>query len=307
MQVYYGTDSLPAFQNAVLTIGTFDGVHNGHQKIINALLLEANRINGESVIITFDPHPRKIVHPDQPLQLINTLEEKIILLQKTGIGHLVIVAFTEAFAQLSAADYIGQFLIKNFKPATIIIGYDHHFGKNREGNYQLLDAEKEKWGYRLIEIPPHILSEITISSTKIRNALWEGKVEIANQLLGYSFFFSGTVVKGDAIGRTLGYPTANLENDDSDKISLGDGVYAVYAQVKGIKRKGMLSIGTRPTLTDPTRKTEVYLFDFNESIYGADMRVSVCHFLRKQVRFDSLDILMEQMKKDEAKAVDLLR
>lgn len=305
MQVYHGINALPPFKNAVLTIGTFDGVHYGHQIIIDALINEAKRIGGESIIITFDPHPRKIVQPHIPLQLINTLNEKIKLLKNKGIEHLVIVPFTEEFATLSAAEYIEHFLVKNFSPHCIIIGYDHHFGKNREGNFQLLDSEKGKWGYRLIEIPEHVLSQITISSTKIRNALLEGNIEVANKLLGYPFFFSGKVVKGDAIGRTLGYPTANLESNDEGKISIAEGVYAVYAKVDGDKMRGLLSVGTRPTLADSSRKIEVYLLGFNGDIYGAEMTVTVIQFLRKQAKFETLELLTEQMKKDETQAIQI--
>lgn len=302
MQVYYGIDALPKFKNAVITIGTFDGVHHGHQIVISALRNEAKRINGVSVIITFDPHPRKIVQPHTQLQLINTLDEKIGLLEKKEVDYLVVVPFTPEFAALSAAEYVQQFIVEKFSPAAIIIGYDHHFGKNREGNFQLLQSEQERWGFRLIEIPPHVLSQITISSTKIRDALSAGNVQVANQLLGYNFFFNGTVVKGDAIGRKLGYPTANLLLSDSDKICIADGVYAVYATVNGHTEKGLLSIGTRPTLKNKERKIEVYLIGFNEEIYGARLTVTVVYFLRKQVKFESLELLKEQMKKDEFEA-----
>ena len=306
MQVYYGINALPKFKNAVLSIGTFDGVHHGHQIVLDALRNEATRIDGTSVIITFDPHPRKIVQPDTPLQLINNLDEKIDLLDKKSIDCMVVVPFTPEFSEQSAAEYIEHFLVQNFSPAAIIIGYDHHFGKNREGNFNLLQSEKEKWKFKLIEIPPHVLSQITISSTKIRNALLDGNIGIANQLLGYIFFFSGQVIKGDAIGRTLGYPTANLKISDPDKILIADGVYAVIAAVNGIEKRGLLSIGTRPTLIDSERKIEVFLMDFNEDIYGAEMKVSVFHFLRKQEKFETLELLMEQMEKDEEQAIQLL-
>lgn len=306
MQVYYRIEDLPAFKNAVITIGTFDGVHHGHQTIIDALTQKARAIGGESVIITFDPHPRKIVQPDHSLQLINTLPEKISLLEKKGIDNLVVVPFTKEFAQLNARDYIEQFLVRSFSPACIIIGYDHHFGKNRAGNFALLDKEKNKWNYELIEIPKHVLAEIAVSSTKIRTALSNSDISTANRLLGYSYFFSGRVIKGDQIGRTLGYPTANLEYLDEDKIRLGSGVYAVTAMVNGLEKKGMLSIGTRPTLKDSITRTEVFLFDFDQTIYGEIMQVYVHHFLRHQEKFDSLEELKKQMEQDGARAIELL-
>ena len=228
MQVHRLIENLPLFKKAVITIGTFDGVHEGHKKIINALIGEAKRVDGESVIITFDPHPRKIVNPDQPLQLINTLDEKIELLSRAGIDHLVVIPFTKQFAEQSAEEYIRNFLIGNFHPHTIIIGYDHHFGKGRSGNYKLLEEKAAVFNYHLVEIPKHILDEIGVSSTKIRNALLQSNIEIANKLLGYHFFFEGRVIEGDKLGRKLGFPTANLKYTDPDKIHLGHGVYAAY-------------------------------------------------------------------------------
>ncbi len=299
MQVHYDINQLPHFKNAVITIGTFDGVHTGHQKIISALLEESMRINGESIIITFHPHPRKIVQPLSSLQLINTLDEKISLLSAKGIQHLVVMPFTEAFADLSAEEYIEHFLIANFHPHSIIIGYDHHFGKDRKGNLSLLEKQQTKWNYHLVEIPKHVLNEISISSTKIRNALTESNVAIANNLLGYFFFFEGKIVEGDKIGRSLGFPTANLVYTDADKIHLGEGVYAVYVVVKNIRKKGMLSIGKRPTLNDIKEKVEVNIFDFNEEIYGSIIKVSVISFLRTQEKYDSLEQLKNQIVSDK--------
>jgi riboflavin kinase/FMN adenylyltransferase len=306
MQVHYDINQLPQFKNAVITIGTFDGVHNGHQKIIDALLEESMRINGESIIITFHPHPRKIVQPLSSLQLINTLDEKISLLAAKGIQHLVVMPFTEAFSELSAEEYIEHFLIANFHPHSIIIGYDHHFGKGRKGNLSLLEKQQTKWNYHLVEIPKHVLNEISISSTKIRNAITESNVAIANNLLGYCFFFEGKVVEGDKIGRSLGFPTANLVYTDADKIHLGQGVYAVYVVVKNIRKKGMLSIGKRPTLNDIKEKVEVNIFDFNEEIYGSIIKVSVISFLRKQEKYDSLEKLKNQIESDKENALNAI-
>jgi riboflavin kinase/FMN adenylyltransferase len=306
MQVHRGISDLPSFKNAVITIGTFDGVHEGHKKIIRALSEEARKAGGESVIISFDPHPRKIVNPGKPLQLINTLDEKIELLSNTGIEHLVIVPFTHKFSELTAEQYIRDFLIGHFHPHTIIIGYDHHFGKGRRGNYKLLEEQAPIYQYRLLEIPKHVLDEIGVSSTKIRNALIDSKVETANKLLGYEFFFEGRVIEGDKLGRKLGYPTANLEYMDPEKIRLGHGVFAVYVKINREFKKGMLSIGTRPTITHSDERIEVHIFDFDREIYGENMTVCVKHFLREQEKYHSLDQLVEQLHRDKDNSLRVL-
>lgn len=303
MQVHRSISELPRFRNAVITIGTFDGVHEGHRTIIAALKEEAQRTGGESVIITFHPHPRKIVQHDSSLQLINTLEEKTELLSRQGIDHLVVVPFTAEFSEQSAESYIEYFLVNRFHPKVIIIGYDHHFGKDRRGNFHLLQEQAAHWGYRLIEIPRHVIDEIGISSTKIRKALLECDTETANLLLGYDFFFEGRVVHGDALGRQLGYPTANLEYTDPQKIHPGHGVYAVYVDVQGERKKGMLSIGNRPTLERSEEKVEVNIFDFDKNIYGETIRITIKKFLRPQEKYSSLEELTAQLAKDREESV----
>ena len=306
MQVHRSIDDLPQFKNAVVTIGTFDGVHLGHQKIITALKEEAKEVDGESVVITFHPHPKKVVDNSTQQYLINTLDEKIDLLQQQQIDHLVIIPFSVAFSELSANDYIKDFLVKKFSPSTIIIGYDHRFGKHRTGNFHLLEEKAEEFGYRLIEIPKHVLDEIGISSTKIRTALLHSHIETANKLLGYTFFFEGKVVEGDKIGRQLGYPTANLEYTDKDKIHLAEGVYAVYVQIGSEMKKGMLSIGKRPTLNDTVEKIEVNIFNFDGNLYGKCIKVMVKAFLRHQVKYNNLEELTAQLKKDKMASIDVL-
>jgi riboflavin kinase/FMN adenylyltransferase len=306
MHVHRSLDTLPQFRNAVITIGTFDGVHLGHQKIIDALLAEADKVNGESVIITFHPHPRKVVHPHESLQLINTLEERIELLNSKNIDHLVIVPFTKEYSEQNADAYIQNFLIAHFHPHTIIIGYDHRFGKNRSGDFRLLEEKGPIYNYRLLEVPKHLLNEIEISSTKIRNALLGSNVEKANNLLGYDFFFEGTVTEGDKLGRQLGFPTANLVYTDVDKIHLSEGVYAVYVQTEGVQKKGMLSIGKRPTLNDNTEKVEVNIFDFDAGLYGKTIRLTVKKFLREQIKYSSLEELKAQMTLDKLESLKVL-
>ena len=306
MQVHSSVENLPPFIRSVITIGTFDGVHTGHQKIIQALVVEARRVNGESIIITFHPHPRKIIIPNQRLELLTTLEEKIEILSAAGIDHLVVVPFTLPFAEQTAEAYLKDFLVGRFHPHSIIIGYDHHFGKNRKGNFQFLEQNAEPYNYKLIEIPVLVLEEISVSSTKIRQAIHYCQVEIAKALLGYSFFFSGTVTTGDKFGRELGYPTANLQYADMDKIELGHGVYAVYVVIDGVQKNGMLSIGNRPTLTGSGEKIEVNIFDWEKEIYGTIIKVIVPYFLRAQEKYDSLDALKNQLHKDKEASLKLL-
>jgi riboflavin kinase / FMN adenylyltransferase len=316
MQVHKALDQIPLFRNAVVTIGTFDGVHNGHRQIIDKMKAEAARIDGETVIITFHPHPRKVVSSTiLGIRLINTLDERIELLEQLGIDHLVVVPFTEAFANQQADEYVQKFLVERFSPHTVIIGYDHRFGKDRKGDYLLLEKLSPIYNYRLEEIPRHVLDEIGISSTKIREALLEGKIANAERLLGYLFFFSGTVMHGDKIGRTLGYPTANIRMTEEEKIVPGNGIYAVYAELltdghrplaNGKRLKGMMSIGFRPTVDGKKKVIEVNLFDFGEEIYDRVLRVYVKKYLREEVKFDSLEALVKQIDRDKVDSLGVL-
>jgi riboflavin kinase/FMN adenylyltransferase len=317
MQVHRDIKNLPAFRNAVVTIGTFDGVHIGHRKVIDRLKSEAKAINGETIIITFHPHPRKVISSAiLGVRLINTLDEKIELLENLGIDHLVVVPFTDAFANQPAEDYVKNFLISKFHPHTIIIGYDHRYGKDRKGDYLLLEKMASECNYNLKEIPKQMLDEISISSTKIREALLEGKIEVADKLLGYEFFFSGTVVHGDKLGRKLGYPTANLKIMDEEKIIPGNGIYAVYAQVNGqwaidnqknqSLYKGMMSIGFRPTVDGSKRVVEVNIFDFNKEIYDRTLKVFVKKYLREEIKFDGLEELVKQIDQDKIESLKVL-
>lgn len=307
MQIHRDINNLPAFRNAVITIGTFDGVHLGHKKIIDHLKAEAAHAGGESVIITFHPHPRKVVSSViTGVRLINTLSERVELLEKTGIDHLVIVPFTDYFANQTADEYIRDFLVDKFRPHTIIIGYDHRFGKDRTGDYKMMEEKSPLYHYQLKEIPEHLLNTVKVSSTNIRNAILHGNIEEANSFLGYDFFFEGEVIHGDKIGRTIGYPTANLKSTDDEKISLGDGIYAVYATVDGQTYKGMMSIGFRPTVNGKLRVTEVNIFDFNSEIYGQTIRITVMKYLRSEVKFDGLEALKLQLHKDKEESLACL-
>ena len=325
MQVHRDIDNLPVFNNAVITIGTFDGVHVGHRQIINKLKVEAIKITGESVIITFHPHPRKVISSAiLGVRLINTLDEKIEVLSGLGIDHLVIVPFTDAFANQPAEEYIRNFLFEKFHPETIIIGYDHRFGRERLGDYKLMEKMAPQLGFKIKEIPKHILDEIAISSTNIREAVLHNDIEMANKLLGYTFFFEGEVVHGNKLGRQLGYPTANLKANDPEKIIPGDGIYAVYVSIKkdlpteetvtevnsfpigDVQYKGMMSIGFRPTVDGKKRVIEVNVFDFNKDIYGKTMRVYVRKFLRAEVKFNTLEELVKQIDQDKIDSLQVL-
>jgi riboflavin kinase/FMN adenylyltransferase len=307
MQVHRDIDRLPSFRNAVITIGTFDGVHMGHRQVIEKLKQEAKAAGGETVIITFHPHPRKVVSSAiLGIRLINTLDEKIGLLEQLGIDHLVVTPFTEAFANQPAEDYIKDFLVARFHPHTIIIGYDHRFGRDRLGDYLLLEKRAPDYSYRLQEIPKHILDNISVSSTRVREDILHNRIEEANKLLGYEFFFSGEVVHGDKLGRQLGYPTANLKVQDEEKIIPGNGIYAVYTEIDNARYKGMMSIGFRPTVDGKKRVIEVNIFDFSKEIYGKSLRVYVRAYLREEVKFDSLEQLVKQIDQDKVDSLRIL-
>jgi riboflavin kinase / FMN adenylyltransferase len=326
MQVHRNINTLPQFKNAVVTIGTFDGVHTGHQEIIDQLKQEAKSINGETVLITFHPHPRKVVS-SKTIFILNTLSEKIELLESKGVDHLVVVPFDENFAHQTADEYVKNFLSEKFHPHTIIIGYDHRFGRNRQGDYHLLENYGKQLGFIVKEIPEHLVHREIVSSTKIREALLAGDIETANEYLGYDYFFEGTVAEGNKLGRVLGYPTANLAIKDKEKLIPGNGIYAVQAQLvngqwsmvneKEIKNSpftihhsrlnGMMSIGVRPTIGVSDRTIEVNIFDFDEDIYGKTLRVYVKQYLRPEVKFNNLEDLKEQLAKDKVDSLNILK
>jgi riboflavin kinase / FMN adenylyltransferase len=315
MKVYRDlVEVLPHFNHAVVTIGTFDGVHLGHHKIIDQLKAEALAIGGETVIITFHPHPRKIVSSvPGDVKLLNTLEEKISLLTEAGIDHLVVIPFDHRFANLSAEAYIKDFLFHYFKPHTVIIGYDHRFGKGRVGDYHLMEQMGALLGFKVKEITEALLNEVVISSTKIRQALLANDMVSANGFLGYPYFFDGLVVEGNKLGRTIGYPTANLHIASEEKLIPSNGVYAVCVAIQPKKDEerfalyaGMMNIGIRPTVDGKKRVIEVNIFNFNETIYGYQLKIFIHHFLRTEVKFNGLDELKAQLKKDQENAAQLL-
>jgi riboflavin kinase / FMN adenylyltransferase len=304
MKVYRDINSLPVFTNAVITTGSFDGVHTGHVQIIEQLIKEAKKINGTPVLITFYPHPKQVVQmKEKALYILNTPEEKYELLQLKGIENIVVVPFDKDFSQLSAQEYISNFLVAKFHPAIIVVGYDHRFGNNREGNFDLLKSKETEYNFEVKEIPEHVLKNITISSTKIRAAMLEGDIEKAASYLGYHYYFSGTVIQGNKLGRTIGYPTANLQIQDEYKLVPANGVYAVDVQLGSRKLKGMMNIGIRPTVDGTKRVIEVNIFNFDEDIYGQTLKVTLKKNLRLEVKFAGLEELKAQLAKDKEHAM----
>lgn len=307
MRVLRNIEELPAFHNAVLTIGTFDGVHIGHQHILSRINQIAKEEQGESILLTFDPHPRIVLSNDNNVRLLTTLNEKIELLEDNGIDNVVVVKFSRSFSEMSPDEYIDDFLYKRFRPNVVVIGYDHKFGRDRGGDIQLLAERGQELGFRVEEIPKQEVDEIAVSSTKIRNALQNGEVQRANELLGHPFSLEGTVVRGDGIGRQLGYPTANLQVDDPHKLIPRDGVYAVRIIYQDAVYKGMLSIGLRPTFHATIRTIEVNIFNFNHDIYGQRLRIEIVQEIRDEEKFDSSNELINKMDEDKQTALEILK
>lgn len=307
MQVHYGFESYKNIKNPIVTVGTFDGVHFGHQKIIQRLQKIAKKNNGESVLLTFDPHPRKILLNDQGLKLIHTINEKINILENLGLDHLVIYPFTLEFSKFSAKRYIDELLIQKLGTHTLVIGYDHHFGNDREGNIDLLKKYEKSNPFYLEEIKAHEIEEIKISSTKVRSAIEKGNIHLVNDYCGHFYEFSGEVVRGNGIGKTIGTPTANIKLNSNEKIIPLDGVYAVLCQIKDANYKGIMNIGFKPTVNKGKKRTvEIHLFDYEKEIYGQGLRTKVIERIRDEVKFNSLKELKSQILKDNEKAKIIL-
>ncbi|GJM31951.1 MAG: hypothetical protein DHS20C18_09520 [Saprospiraceae bacterium] len=309
MKVHQALDQLPKFNNAVVTIGSFDGVHCGHQKIIQKVKQLAQRVEGESILITFHPHPRQVIYPkDQSLKLITTIEEKVRLFEQFGLDHVVIVPFTIEFSQMSADEYIQKFLTDKFNPKYIVIGYDHRFGLNRQGDINYLQHHGQRAGFKVVEIPKQEVDDIAVSSTKIRKALDIGDVKNAQLLLGHYFTLSGKVVHGQKIGNTLGFPTANIDLKNKFKLVPPNGIYAVHIHWDGEVYDGMLYIGNRPTIKEHNNQTiEVNIFDFNQNIYGEVLVVELVSYIRDDMQLESLDELKKQLLSDKKKTEEIFQ
>jgi riboflavin kinase / FMN adenylyltransferase len=307
MRIYHNINDFEPIKNAVVTIGTFDGVHIGHRKIIAKLQELAAEIGGETVILTFFPHPRMILNPeDQDLKLITTINEKAELLEGLGIDHLIVTPFSRDFSNLSALEYIHDILVARIGVKKIVIGYDHRFGKDRKGGLEDLQRLSKEFEYDVIEIPEQDINDVAVSSTKIRAALLNDEVDLANQYLGYSFFISGKVIRGDQIGRQIGYPTANILVGESYKLIPADGIFAVTVNVGDNTYKGMAYIGHRPTINGMSRNIEVNIFDFDKDIYDQNIRLNFHHFVRSDIKFNSLDELKVQLAKDREDVLKML-
>ncbi|MEO1516545.1 MAG: bifunctional riboflavin kinase/FAD synthetase [Bacteroidota bacterium] len=309
MNVYHNLTELPAFRNAVLTIGSFDGVHKGHQKILQRVNQLAAEKEGESVVITFHPHPRLVLRPDDnSLQLLNTIDEKVRLLETYDIDNVVVVRFTPEFSSQSAQEYIEDFLIGRFSPACIVIGYDHKFGKDRQGNIELLRQYATDGAFEIVEIKKQEVEDITVSSSKVRLALSKGDVHTAAQLMGHYFTLTGSVVRGQSIGRSLGFPTANLDISNKHKLIPPRGIYAVRVIHQQQRFGGMLYIGTRPTLDAYTNRTiEVNIFDFDKDIYGDQVQVEFVDFIRHETQLNGLEALKLQLAQDKKDVLEILK
>lgn len=305
MKVYHTIEELPIFSKTVLTIGSFDGVHLGHKALIDQLLDISKNEDAESILITFHPHPRKIL--GDKIELLSTLDEKIEILSKLGLDHLAIIPFTESFSELSPLEYVEDFLVKYFHPKAIVIGYDHKFGKNRKGDLKFLESLSEKWQYRVIEIGAEMIDQLNISSSGIRKFLSLGNILEANSLLGYPYSFGGIVVHGNKIGKELGYPTANLKLENEEKKIPCAGIFAIKVKVGTKIYNGMLYLGNRPTIEGETKNViEVNIFDFSEEIYGESIRVFIIDFIRHDEKFNSLEELKNTIDKDKSVALKLL-
>jgi len=291
-----------SFKNkTVVTIGTFDGVHIGHKKIVKRLIESAKKNDLRSVILTFFPHPRMVLQKDANIKLLNTLEEKKLILKRLGLDHLVVKKFTPEFSRLTAEEFVQEILIDKLNAQKVIIGYDHHFGRNRSANIDDLIKFGKEFNFQVEEISAQDINSVSISSTKIRNALLDGDLETANLYLGYNYMLTGTVIKGKGLGKQINFPTANLKIKEDYKLIPKQGVYAITCMYKGSKLHGMMNIGTNPTVAKTTKQSiEIHFFNFNKSLYDEQIQIDIIHRIRDEEKFDSVESLKKQLSKDKA-------
>ncbi|MGK7388745.1 MAG: bifunctional riboflavin kinase/FAD synthetase [Candidatus Cyclobacteriaceae bacterium M2_1C_046] len=307
MKIHEGFENIQPIYYAVVTSGTFDGVHVGHQKILQRLKEIAKKNNGETVVLTYWPHPRLVLYPGQTdLKLLNTFEEKAELLKEFGIDHLVKIPFTKEFSEFSGEQFIQDVIVNKIGTKKLVIGYDHRFGKNREGSFEYLKGNADRFGFEVEEIPPQDIDDVTVSSTKIRKALLNGNIPEASEFLGRNYQMSGKVVGGDRIGRQLGFPTANLKIEQAFKLIPGEGIYAVKVVIQNNTYGGMLYIGTRPTLNSSKQNIEVNIFNFDQDIYNATITVEFIRQIRTDMKFENLEQLKKQLEHDRKVAMEIL-
>jgi len=299
MTIYNNINEFSSTDNTILTIGTFDGVHLGHQKVLERLTNSAKENNLESTVLTFFPHPRTILNPNKPLKLINSVKERTELLNRSKVDNLIIHPFDKNFSELDPEKYVVEILVKKLKAKIILIGYDHKFGKNRTADITDLKIYGKKYGFKVIEIKAEEISNIAISSTKIRKAISEGNISTAKKYLGYDFSLSGKIVHGKSIGRTLGFPTANIEVKEEYKLLPKNGVYLIQSVINHNKYFGMMNIGIKPTIKESSKTIEVNFFDFEGDLYHKNIEVNIKKFIRDEIKFDSLELLKSQILKDK--------
>lgn len=306
MKVIENYKNFNAPKKSIVTIGTFDGVHIGHQKIMEQLVSTAREKNANSVLLTFFPHPRMVLQKDNSLKLINTIVEKIEILEKTGLDYLIIHPFDKDFSRLTALDFVRTILVNHLNTGELVIGYDHRFGKNREGSFEQLQEYGHMYDFKVTEIPAQDIDEISVSSTKIRKAISNAAIEKANEYLGYPFSITGTVVSGEKLGHTIGYPTANIALSETYKLIPKIGAYLIRSYIDGHAAYGMMNIGNRPTVNGTKKTIEVHFFDFNQNLYGKQLTVELLTFLRNEQKFNSLEALKKQLFLDKEKSLELI-
>ncbi|AIG29160.1 bifunctional riboflavin kinase/FAD synthetase [Flavobacterium psychrophilum] len=304
MKVFYSISDFKCEKKTVATLGTFDGVHLGHQKIISRLLNNTQNKHLESVVLTFSQHPRSVLQVESNIKLLNTNAEKIALLEKKGIDNLIIHPFDASFSELTGEDFVKNILVDQLNIKKIIIGYDHRFGKNRASDIHDLIYFGKKYHFDVEQISAKEIDEISISSTKIRKAIQDGNIKLANQYLGYNYLFAGNVIRGQQLGRTIGFPTANISIENTQKIIPKNGVYIVEGSWQGKNHQGMMNIGTKPTVDGKNTTIEVHFFNLNEDLYNLEITISVCEFIRAEVKFNSIEELKRQLQQDKIISLD---
>lgn len=307
VKVYLSIEEFNVTKKTAVTTGTFDGAHTGHKVVIEQLINAAKKINGESVILTFFPHPRMVLYPDDHgLRMLNTIEERISLLEKSGIDHLIVHPFSKEFSRLSSTEYVRDILVNKLNVSTLVIGYDHQFGRNREGSFKHLQELAPLYDFTVEEIQAQEIQKINISSTKVRNSLLTGEISAANQFLGYNYFIKGSVVPGKKMGRTIGFPTANIKVNEWYKLIPASGVYAVKITLDDSIYKGMLNIGTRPTMIDHNNETiEVNIFNFEEDIYNKEVKIEFIERIRDEQKFENINLLQQQLEIDKQQIIQI--
>ena len=306
LKIFHSIKSFSSNNQTIVTIGTFDGVHLGHQKILKQITKSAQELHCESLVLTFFPHPRMVLQKDTEMKQLNSFNEKLELLDNLGIDNLVIHPFDKEFSRLTAEEFVKQVLVDVFRVKKVIIGYDHRFGRNRTATIDDLNSFGETYGFEVEQISAEQINEVSISSTKIRNAILEGNVEIAASYLGYNYPITGIVSKGNQLGRTIGYPTANIKIVDEHKLIPSNGVYVAKSIINGITIYGMMNIGLRPTVDGSTQTLEIHFFDFKKDIYNQEITVLLLKRMRSEQKFDSIDALKAQLNNDMIDAKNYL-